>query len=156
MVHLKHPGQTYLRAAGSLGWAFPAALGVKCAVPDRPVLCFTGDGGFWYHLSEMETARRYNINTVTIVNNNNGLAQGIPDIHAVYGDRPGNPGELYRFERVSFARIAQEMGCLGIRVEHPDEIRNAIQQALQAEAPTIVEVMTGLDYRAPEPWAPPG
>jgi acetolactate synthase-1/2/3 large subunit len=156
MVHLKHPGQTYLRAAGSLGWAFPAALGVKCAVPDRPVICFTGDGGFWYHLSEMETARRYNINTVTIVNNNNGLAQGIPDIHAVYGDRPGNPGELYRFERVSFARIAQEMGCLGIRVEHPDEIRNAIQQALQAEAPTIVEVMTGLDYQAPEPWAPAG
>ncbi|MEN8198020.1 MAG: thiamine pyrophosphate-binding protein, partial [Pseudomonadota bacterium] len=51
MVELTHPGQTYLRAAGSLGWAFPAALGVKCAAPDRPVICFTGDGGFWYHLS---------------------------------------------------------------------------------------------------------
>jgi acetolactate synthase-1/2/3 large subunit len=156
MVALNHPGQTYLRAAGSLGWAFPAALGAKCAAPDRPVVCFTGDGGFWYHLSELETARRHRINTVTIINNNNGFAQGIPDVHAMYGDRPGNPEELYRFEPVSFARIAQDMGCLGVRVEHPNEIGAAIRQALAAELPTIVEVMTGLHYRAPEPWAPAG
>jgi len=156
MVYLKHPGQTYLRAAGSLGWAFPAALGAKCAAPDRPVICFTGDGGFWYHLSELETARRHNINTVTIINNNNALAQGIDDIHAMYGDRPGNPEELYRFEPVSFAHIAQEMGCFGMRVEHPGEIAPAIRQALAAKRPTVVEVITGLEYRAPEPWAPAG
>jgi acetolactate synthase-1/2/3 large subunit len=156
MVHLSHAGQTYLRAAGSLGWAFPAALGAKCAAPNRPVVCFTGDGGFWYHVSELETARRHHMNTVTIVNNNNGFAQGIPDIHAVYGDRPGNPGELYRFEAVSFARIAQEIGCFGVRVEHPDEIRGAIRQALAVERPAVVEIVTGLHYRAPEPWAPAG
>jgi acetolactate synthase-1/2/3 large subunit len=156
MVQLGHPGQTYLRAAGSLGWGFPAALGAKCAVPDRPVICFTGDGGFWYHLSELETASRFNINTVTIINNNGGLAQGIDDIKSVYGSRAGNPEELYRFKPVSFARIAQEMGCLGIRVEHPAEIGDAIRQALAAERPTVVEVMTGLHYRAPEPWSPAG
>jgi acetolactate synthase-1/2/3 large subunit len=156
MVRLSHPGQTYLRAAGSLGWGFPAALGAKCAAPDRPVICFTGDGGFWYHLSELETASRYQINTVTIINNNNGLAQGIDDIQSVYGGRPGNPEELYSFNPVSFARIAQEMGCLGIRVEHPDQVAGAIRQALAAEKPAVVEVMTGLRYRAPEPWAPGG
>jgi acetolactate synthase I/II/III large subunit len=156
MVHLNSPGQTYLRAAGSLGWGFPAALGAKCGAPDRPVICFTGDGGFWYHLSELETARRYNINTVTVINNNNGFAQGIGDVHAVYGDRPGDPGELYRFSPVSFARIAQEMGCSGVRVEHPDQIGDAIRHALAAELPTVVEVATGLQYRAPEPWAPAG
>lgn len=154
MVYLTHPAQSYLRAAGSLGWAFPAALGVKCAVPDRPVICFSGDGGFWYHLSELETARRHHINTVTIINNNGGLAQGIPDIHQVYGDRAGQPEELYRYEPVSFARIAQEMGCLGWRVEKPDEISAAIRQALVADRPAVVEVMTGLDYHAPQPWAP--
>jgi acetolactate synthase-1/2/3 large subunit len=154
MVHLTQPGQSYLRAAGSLGWAFPAALGAKCAVPGRPVICFTGDGGFWYHLSELETARRHNIKTVTIINNNNGLAQGIPDVHAMYGDRPGDPGELYRFEPVSFARIAQEMGCLGVRVERPEEIRSAIEEGLTADQPIVIEVMTGLDYQAPSPWSP--
>jgi acetolactate synthase I/II/III large subunit len=156
MVRLNYPGQTYLRAAGSLGWGFPAALGAKCAAPERPVICFTGDGGFWYHLSELETARRHHINTVTIINNNNGLAQGIGDVHAMYGDRPGKPEELYAFEPVSFARIAEDMGCLGIRVEHPDEIGGALRQALAAERPAVVEVMTGLHYRAPEPWAPAG
>lgn len=154
MVYLNQPGQSYLRAAGSLGWAFPAALGAKCAAPDRPVICFTGDGGFWYHLSEMETARRNQINTVTIINNNGGLAQGIPDVHNVYGDRPGKPEELYRFEPVNFARIAQEMGCLGLRVETPGEIRATLQQALAADRPAIVEVVTGLDYQAPNPWVP--
>jgi acetolactate synthase-1/2/3 large subunit len=155
MVELRHPGQTYLRAAGSLGWGFPAALGAKCAAPERPVVCFTGDGGFWYHLSELETARRYGINTVTIVNNNGGLAQGIADVHAMYGDRPGNPGELYRFEPVSFAQVAEAMGCAGVRVEHPSQIGAAIHQALAADIPTVVEVVTGLDYRAPDPWSPP-
>ncbi len=154
MVNLTHPGQTYLRAAGSLGWAFPAALGVKCAVPHRPVICFTGDGGFWYHLTEMETARRFNINTVTIVNNNNGLAQGIPDIDKLYAGRTGSPEELYRFERVNFARIAEEMGCVGIRVEHPAEIGNAIRRGLAADKPVIIEVVTGINYHAPNPWSP--
>jgi acetolactate synthase-1/2/3 large subunit len=155
MVFLTHPEQVYLRAAGSLGWAFPAALGAKCAVPDRPVICFTGDGGFWYHLAEMETARRFNLNTVTIVNNNRGLAQGIPDVDRLYSGRPGTPGELYQFEPVSFARIAEEMGCCGWRVEDPAEIGDAIRQGLAAGRPAIIEVMTGLDYHAPAPWSPP-
>jgi acetolactate synthase-1/2/3 large subunit len=156
MVELGGPGQTYLRAAGSLGWGFPAALGAKCAAPDRPVICFTGDGGFWYHLAELETASRFNINTVTVINNNNGLAQGIADIHSVYAGRSGNPAELYAFKPVSFARIAEDMGCLGMRVERPGEIGEALRQALAAERPAVVEVMTGLDYRAPEPWSPGG
>lgn len=154
MVNLTHLGQTYLRAAGSLGWAFPAALGVKCAVPDRPVICFTGDGGFWYHLAEMETAARFNLNTVTIVNNNNGLAQGIPDIEKLYAGRPGSPEELYRFGRVSFARVAEEMGCWGIRVEQPAEIAPAIRQGLAAGRPVIIEVMTDVNCHAPNPWSP--
>ncbi|MBI4273441.1 MAG: thiamine pyrophosphate-binding protein, partial [Rhizobiales bacterium] len=65
MLALRQSGQRYFRAAGSLGWAFPAALGVKCACPDRPVICFTGDGGMMYHLTELETALRWNIRTIT-------------------------------------------------------------------------------------------
>ncbi len=156
MLHLTHHKQTYLRAAGSLGWAFPAALGAKCAMPERPVICFTGDGGFWYHLSELETARRHQINTVTIINNNGGLAQGIPDIQNIYGDRPGDPEELYRFEPVNFSRIAQEMGCLGFRVERPEEIGETILMAIKQDRPTIIEVMTGINYHTQPPWTPPG
>jgi acetolactate synthase I/II/III large subunit len=154
MVYLTHPGQSFIRCAGSLGWAFPAALGAKCAVPDRPVVCLTGDGGFWYHLSELETARRCDIKTVTVVNNNHGLRQSRPGIDAAYGDRSGNRGELSTYGEVNFARIAQEMGCVGIRVESPEEIRGAIQTALQADAPAVVEVITDVKSRAPVPWSP--
>jgi acetolactate synthase-1/2/3 large subunit len=154
MLPITRPMQTYLRAAGSLGWAFPASLGAKCAAPHRPVICFTGDGGFWYHFGELETARRYGIHTVTVVNNNNGLSQGIEDVHAMYGQRPGNPGELYRFSAVSFAQVAKDMGCVGLRVETPDEIAPALKQALRAEAPVVVEAMTDFSARASKPWVP--
>jgi acetolactate synthase-1/2/3 large subunit len=154
MLHITKPTQTFIRAAGSLGWGFPASLGAKCAAPVRPVICFTGDGGFWYHFGELETALRHQINTVTVVNNNNGFSQGIDDVRNMYGDRPGNPTELYRFEKISFAQIARDIGCFGIRVEKPEEIAPAIRQALAADAPAVVEVMTDFSARVPPPWAP--
>ena len=61
LVYLRHPTQQYFRAADSLGWSFPASLGAKCAAPDKPVICFCGDGGFFYHLPELETARRRHV-----------------------------------------------------------------------------------------------
>src|SRR5207248_1296238 len=67
MLRLKQ-GQRFLRCAGSLGWGFPGTLGAKAALPDKPVVCFTGDGGFYYHLAELETAVRYGINAVILVN----------------------------------------------------------------------------------------
>ena len=149
MVKLTSPRQTFIRAAGSLGWGFPAALGAKCAAPNRPVICFTGDGGFWYHFAELETARRHRINTVTVVNNNLGFSQGIADVHRMYGDRPGTPEDLYRFEDVSFAQIARDMGCFGIRVESPEDIAPALREALASNLPAVVEVMTHMSARAP-------
>jgi acetolactate synthase-1/2/3 large subunit len=72
-LDLKSPGQGFLRAAGSLGWALPASLGAKLAQPDRSVVLLTGDGGFWYHVAELETAARWNIGTVMVVNDNRSL-----------------------------------------------------------------------------------
>jgi len=150
MVDLRHPGQTYIRAAGSLGWAFPASLGVKCGAPERPVICFTGDGGFWYHLSELETAVRYGINSVTVVNNNHGFAQCTIGIERAYGERTGNRDELYKFSpMVSFAQIAEDIGCVGISVERPEEIRGALQRALAANRPVVVDVQTDPAHMAP-------
>jgi acetolactate synthase-1/2/3 large subunit len=154
MVYLTHPGQSYIRCAGSLGWAFPASLGAKCGAPDRPVVCFTGDGGFWYHLSELETARRCNIKTVTVVNNNSALGQCLKPIQKLYGNRAGNPDEMCKFRDVSFAGIAREMGCLGIRVIQPAEIAGALKRALAADIPAVVEVVTDAECAPPDPWSP--
>src|SRR5690242_7967347 len=68
MYDLTSARQSYMRSAGHLGWAFPAGLGAKCAAPERPVVTFTGDAGFWYHIAEIETAVRWKINAITVVN----------------------------------------------------------------------------------------
>jgi acetolactate synthase-1/2/3 large subunit len=152
LVNLTHLAQTYLRAAGTLGWAFPASIGAKCAAPDRPVFCFTGDGGFWYHLSEMETAIRYGIKTITVVNNNYCLSQCSVGVSKAYGGREGNQAEMFRFQGANFAKVAQELGCIGIRVEHPKEIAGALKTALEADRPAVIDVVT--DETCKPEWEP--
>jgi acetolactate synthase-1/2/3 large subunit len=153
MVQFTRPGQRLIRCAGSLGWAFPGALGVKCALPDTPVVCFAGDGGFYYHLAELETAARYGINLVAIVNNNGALNQEIPHFDKAYGGDPDERGrEMWGFTQVNFANVAESLGCMGMRVERPDEVAPAIEKALKAKRPVVIDVVT--DHRAfsPKTW----
>lgn len=147
MVNLSKPGQRYIRCAGTLGWAFPAALGAKCALPDRPVLCFTGDGGFCYQLAELETAARAGINAVILVNNNSSLQQVRKGIDTAYGGAQwGRSKEMWVFNQgTNYARVAEEMGCLGIRVEQPGEIRAALEQAFAANRPAVIDVLSDVD-----------
>jgi acetolactate synthase-1/2/3 large subunit len=154
MVDAKDPNQRFLRCAGSLGWAFPAALGVKCALPDQPVVCFTGDGGFWYHLGELETAVRYGINTVTIVNNNHSLNQEKRGNERYYGGEPGNVEELWVFPDTDFAKLAEDMGGFGIRVQHPGEIQGALDKAVASGKPAVVDVVSDINGIAPRAWTP--
>ena len=153
MMDLNDPGQSYIRCAGSLGWGFPGALGAKCAVPDRPVIGFTGDGGFWYHMSELETALRYNINAVIVVNNNHSLNQEKHSNERIYAGEPGNPDELWHFLDINFATIAQSIGCFGIRVERPGDIQSALEQAFASGKPAVVDVATDIDGIAPRAWS---
>jgi acetolactate synthase-1/2/3 large subunit len=145
MIDLVHPDQEYFRAAGSLGWSLPAALGVKCAMPSRPVICFCGDGAFWYHLSELETASRLQKNLVVVVNNNGVMAQCAPFVHQAYGEQVGRREDLYRYGETDFAQLAASVGCLGFRVERPDQIAEAIQSAMRQGRPAVVDVRTDGD-----------
>ena len=155
LVYLRHPTQSYFRAAGSLGWSFPASLGAKCAAPDRPVFCFCGDGGFFYHLPELETARRRKIKTVTIVNNNHCLAQGLRNLNTAYeGHDQANKGECYEFLETDFAKVAQSFGCFGATVEKPQEFRKAFEAALASELPAVIDVKTEFAALAPMAWLP--
>jgi acetolactate synthase I/II/III large subunit len=156
-IEFKHSGQGYYRTAGSLGWGFPAALGVKCALPDRPVVCFTGDGGFYYHIAELETARRHNINTVIVVNNNSALNQEINLNKEAYGgEQRGRAEEMWRFPDVNFAKIAEGFGCVGMRVEKPGDLNGALKQAIAMNKPVVVDVVSDMYAIAPHPWTPGG
>ncbi len=141
MIRMKK-SQSYIRAAGSLGWAYPASLGAKCGAPERPVVCFIGDGGFYYHLPEMETAMRNGINTVTVINNNSTYSQCTGCLTFGYSDAPEKGVEKITFETMNFAKVAEDFGVLGIRVEKSEDIAPAIEKALAAGRPAVVEVVT--------------
>ena len=156
MIRLTKPGQRFLRCAGSLGWAFPATLGAKCALPDRPVIGFCGDGGFYYHLAELETAARFGIGAIMLVNNNYALNQ---EKHlfdeAYHGQQRGRAKEMWHFSHeVNFARVAEAMGCVGIRVERAEDIRPALDKALASSAPAVVEVVSDVEAMAKRAWRP--
>ena len=156
LVELNGAGQTYLRAAGSLGWSFPAALGAKCAAPHRKVVCWSGDGAIYYHLTELETAKRRGIAITLIINNNSGFGQGWPNIQRQQGNKPGDVRELVRFGPTNFADVARMFGLRGIRVEDPSQLAPALKEAMASDETVIVDVATDIDCRAPEPWLPAG
>jgi len=150
MFDLRNPRQSYMRSAGHLGWAFPAGLGAKCACPDRPVIVFTGDAGFYYHLAEVETAARWGINSVTVVNNNRSGNQSKRGFDRAYGGEQTEQGrELWTYTDVNLARVAENLGALGIRVDKPADFAPALHRALAANRPVVIDVATDIDAIAP-------
>lgn len=145
-------GQSYLRSAGHLGWAVPAGIGAKAAAGSRPVVVFTGDSGLYYHLAEIETAVRWNLATVIVVNNNDGGNQSKRGFDRAYeGAATDRSREMWTFHPVDFARIASEMGALGIRVDKPSELAGALDRGLSAGRPVVIDVHTDIEVIAPVP-----
>ncbi len=150
MVDLTAPGQGYIRAAGSLGWGLPAALGAQVAAPDRPVILWTGDGGLWYHIGELETAARWKIPAITVVNNNRSLNQEINVYSRAYGGSlHGKHGQLWHFEDVDFAKVAESMGVLGLTVRKAADFEAALEKALASNGPAVINVVTEIEALAP-------
>ena len=150
MYDLKSPNQDYLRSAGHLGWAFPAGLGAKCACPDRPVVTFIGDAGLWYHIAEIETAVRWRVNAVTVVNNNGSGNQSKRGFDRAYGGQQTEQAhELWTFNPMNFARVAEDMGALGLRVEKAADFAPALARALEAKRPAVIDVVTDIEALAP-------
>ncbi|HUQ25263.1 MAG TPA: thiamine pyrophosphate-binding protein [Burkholderiales bacterium] len=152
MYETRSPRQSFIRSAGHLGWAFPAGLGAKCAAPERPVVTFTGDAGLWYHIGEIETAVRWNIAAVTVVNNNASGNQSKRGFDRAYGGEQTAKGrELWTYTNVDFARVATDIGAVGIRVERPGDFPKALQEALKSGRPAIIDVVTDIEAIAPAP-----
>ena len=150
MYDLRDARQSFLRSAGHLGWAFPAGLGAKCGAPKRPVVTFTGDAGLWYHIGELETAVRWNIAAVTVVNNNASGNQSKRGFDRAYGgEQTAKARELWTYRMVDFARLATDIGALGIRVERPADFAPALEKALQSGKPALLDVVTDVEAIAP-------
>ena len=156
MVDITKPGQRYIRCEGSLGWGLPGAMGVKCALPDKPVVLFTGDGGLYYHMTELETAARHNINLVVVINNNSSLNQEIPLVNAAYKEkRDTKSGEMWRFSKnADLAKVAEAFGCAAFRVEKPAQLKELLPRAFAMGKPVVLDCISEEQALAPTAWQP--
>jgi acetolactate synthase-1/2/3 large subunit len=143
-------GQAIVRAAGSLGWGLPASLGVKCAAPGREVVCVTGDGGFFYHVAELETARRYGINVIVVVNNNTSLNQE----QFLWDTSAADQDKNWRFHDTDLVAIAKGFGCHAARVDDPDDFGAALDKARASGLPAVIDVRTDPAIASPQSYGP--
>lgn len=120
---------------GTLGYAFPTALGAKIAHPDKQVVALCGDGGFLYSPQELSTAVRFGINVVAVVFNNHAYGASRWD-------------QIHRFDEhfigtdlhnPDFMKLADAYGAVGMRCT-PETLGATLSEALSTNAPVLLEV----------------
>ena len=147
MLRQKQAGRNTLRAAGSLGWAFPAAFGAKLAVGSkRRVFGLTGDGGIGYHLADFETALRLKIPVVQMVMNNCSLAF---EYHVQKYVHQEMCPEASEFLDVPFADVARAFGGYGERVTTPEQLIPALRRAEESGQPAIIDIAVSRELPPP-------
>jgi len=119
---------------GCMGVGIPFGIGAKVAAPDKPVVVLSGDGAFGWNGMEMDTAIRHELPIVVVLSNNAGFTSRKVG---------GGVGRELGFQR--YDKLVEALGGHGEYVEKPEEIRPAIDRALEAGRPALVNVLTDPD-----------
>jgi acetolactate synthase-1/2/3 large subunit len=124
-------------ASGHLGGGVSMALAAKMAQPDRPAYVLTGDGAFLFSVMELETASRLDLPVVTVIGNDRayGMIKGAQDM--AFEKRYCGVD----FSDIRLDRVAEGMGCFGIRVTDPGEIKPALEKAVESGRPAVLDVV---------------
>jgi acetolactate synthase-1/2/3 large subunit len=137
---VERKGRYYVgpRGMGTMGFAFPAAIGAKLACPERRFVALAGDGGFMMLLHELETSIRMKTPVVVCVLNNGNLEYCRQAQIGLMGGRLLSTD----FTDTNFAEIAKAFGARGVRVTRSAELCGVIREALEAPVTTVVEIVT--------------
>ena len=130
---------------GTLGHAYPSALGAKVARPERAVVALMGDGGFMYNVQELATAVLHGINVVALVFNDGAYG----NVRRMQRELYGNRVIASDLVNPDFVRLADSFGVFARSTEDPDGLRDALEQALARNEPALIEVKVG---EFPDPW----
>ncbi|HEX5466556.1 MAG TPA: thiamine pyrophosphate-binding protein [Candidatus Limnocylindrales bacterium] len=146
LAEMRTSGRNYLRADGSLGWAYPAAMGAQLAVPQRQVICVTGDGGIGYHIGDIETALRLQLPITVVILDNQTLALEAHVQTLLYGHLVP---EVTDFVDVDYGAVARSFGAIGFRATDVNELRQALAVAGERRGPTIIDAVIDRDALGP-------
>ncbi len=123
---------------GTMGFGLPAALGVKVAYPDRPVVDVAGDGSIQMVFQEFATAVAEDL-PVTVVVLNNGWLGMVKQWQKLFNDERYSGTKLEK--NPDFVKLAEAYGAEGVRVDRPSEVAEAIQRGLDSEVPFLVDIL---------------
>lgn len=139
-IELKQAGRKMLlpRGMAGLGFALPAGLGAAMAKPGANVVCISGDGAFSYNVGELVTLRENKVPVINVVLNNHVLSWSKWTQRINFSCR----NQSVELGTVDFAAVARSYNIAGYNVESPEELEAAIQQALRAREPSVIDVRT--------------
>ncbi len=131
----ERPGDVLIsNGLSTMGLALPAAIAAALAEPDRRVVAFTGDGGLMMCAGELATAAETGAAIVVVVFNDAALS--LIDIKQ---QAIGHPSRGVRTDRIDFVRMAESMGCAGQRVDRPDDLAGALDEAFATAGPCVID-----------------
>jgi benzoylformate decarboxylase len=141
------PDHFFQTRGGSLGVGIPGALGIKLARPEKTVIGFTGDGGSMYTIQALWTAAHHEIAAKFVVCNNQSYMLLKLNILQYWRDQVGV--EPHAFPRsfelhspvVDFATLATSLGVASRRVDHPDQVEEAVRAMLEHPGPFLIDLV---------------
>ena len=148
MAHLYRAQQanTFYSPGGTagMGWALPAAVGLKLVYPNQPVVAVTGDGGYMMVVNAISTAVQYDLPIICVVFNNNTL--GMVNDHQPEGHKIAS-----EFHPTNNATVAEGMGAWGVQVNDSKDLPDALRAAQASGKPAVVDVLID-PGTSPDDW----
>ena len=132
-----HPN-TFITSGGlgTMGFGLPAAIGVKCAFPDKQVVDIAGDGSIQMNIQELATAAQYKINVKIVLLNNGYLGMVRQWQELFYEKRYSHTDMTYAPD---FVKLAEAYGVIGLRATKPEEVESVLKQGLSLDRPVLMD-----------------
>jgi benzoylformate decarboxylase len=127
-------------ASGGIGWGLPASVGVSMANPDRPVVCFSGDGSAMYSIQALWTAAHHKLPLTVVIVNNGGYRIIKQRLLAFHGD-DHYVGMDFADPDVDFAGMAKSLGMEAIRITEPGDLKSTLTSAFRRSGAKLIEVV---------------
>ncbi len=128
-------------AAGGIGWALPAAIGVQMAQPNRPVTCLSGDGSAMYSVQALWTAANQKLPITYVICNNGGYRIIKQRLKAFHGN-DHYIGMDFQDPELDWVGLARSMGMNAVRVTEPNELADVLKTAYRrANGPMLIDVV---------------
>jgi benzoylformate decarboxylase len=127
-------------ASGGIGWGLPASVGVSLANPDRPVVCFSGDGSAMYSIQALWTAAHHKLPLTVVISNNGGYRIIKQRLLAFHGD-DHYVGMDFVDPKVDFTGVAKALGLEATRITEPKDLKSALASAFSRPGAKLIEVV---------------